>query len=623
MKSLRSVWVVLFAVFMSMVSLAAPVEQVAVEATLPPIARESDPAIALAHRVENLKKAFLSGKESSIRLAVQEVELTRRTYGTTDVTPLVEAMALWARQRGEEGNPELGLQVVQTLERWAPREPILLGTRVILLRQQGFKGYFTGIPEVLDLTRIRLASPLHRGLWIMQHVAWLRMMAAILLWGWALGLGLRYRNVLRYLWETPLFRKLPAVPVAIVGALILTFPVILTLDPSVAAMVWLWLLAPFMYRSEVRVTLLVILLQLVHPALALLEPQGAIIPPPSLTSLQLQPHIKPLEQLGAQALPMPDRDFLKGWRQLQAQDWAGAETTFDTLAASHPDKAAVLNNRGVARYQQKKLDLAKQDFDQAAALALGNPNPEILLNQSVMAFNMLDSTTGAAKEEEARLLAPDTVTALMNANQSRNELRTFPTPLPETPERLAALRREQSPPTLSLQEQVKSPRILFNLLLPLLGVIAFLIRLSRSVKQSHPTQCTRCGEPFHTTDSPDVEVCSKCHHLFLLKDGLHGESRKKKVQDVASFQKSQGWIHRALVVFFPGLDLCFLGEAAEGFMEFGALAFAMGIVLATGRSVRFPGEILADPASVWQILGLILLAILFLRSWVKLIPRRS
>jgi len=429
--------------------------------------------------------------------------------------------------------------------------------------------------------------------------------------------------VLRYLWEAPLFRKLPAIPVAIIGAILLALPVLLGLDPSVAAIFWLWLLAPFLYRAEVRVTMLVLLLQLVHPVLALMEPEATILPPPSITTLQFQPRLRSLDQLGIKALPIPDKAFLDGWCQLQAQDWAGAEATFNRLATSHPDRAAAVNNRGVARFQQGRVDQAKQDFDQAAALALGNPTPDILLNQSLIAFYHLDSPTGSAKEEEARLLAPDTVMALMNANQARKDLRAFPTPLPNTLERQSALRQEKDPPVTSLEERAKTPGILFSLLLPIVGILAFMVRLARSVKQSHPTQCTRCGEPFHTTDSPDAEVCSKCHHLFLLKDGLHGESRKKKVQEVGTFQHAQGWIHRLMVVFTPGLDMCFLGDATEGFLEFGFLSFALGLVLATGRSVRFPGEILPDPASTWQSLGLVLLVILFLRSWIKLVPRRS
>ena len=105
---------------------------------LPSSHTELLPAIALSYRVEHLKAAFRSGDPTQLQEAVQEVEVLRRTYNTLDVLPLVEAMAIYARQLGDAHRPELGLEVVQTVERWAPRYPTLLGTRVILLRQQGF-----------------------------------------------------------------------------------------------------------------------------------------------------------------------------------------------------------------------------------------------------------------------------------------------------------------------------------------------------------------------------------------------------------------------------------------------------------------------------------------------------
>jgi DNA-directed RNA polymerase subunit RPC12/RpoP len=169
---------------------------------------------------------------------------------------------------------------------------------------------------------------------------------------------------------------------------------------------------------------------------------------------------------------------------------------------------------------------------------------------------------------------------------------------------------------------LKDYALLFNLAMPILALGLFFIRLHKSINESHPSQCTRCGDPFHTTDSNDPSVCSKCHHLFVLKDGLHSESRKKKVDGVADFQNSQRWIHKILMVIMPGADRCFIGDTRSGFVEFIFVCFALGIVLATGHSLRYPGEILADPASTWLPLGLVLLAVLFVRSWFKLLPRR-
>jgi hypothetical protein len=92
---------------------------------------------------------------------------------------------------------------------------------------------------------------------------------------------------------------------------------------------------------------------------------------------------------------------------------------------------------------------------------------------------------------------------------------------------------------------------------------------------------------------------------------------------VGEFQAGQKKIHRILLILLPGCDVAFMGDAIEGFIEFGALALAFGLVVATGRTVRYPGEILPDPASTWMPLGALLLIVLYVRSWMKLLPRRS
>jgi hypothetical protein len=406
---------------------------------------------------------------------------------------------------------------------------------------------------------------------------------------------------------------------ALIGAFLLTFPIILGFDPSVAALLWLWLLAPYFRTPEVKATYLVIALQFVHPALALLEPKAQQIPAPSIVALQVQPQARGMDDAGIRLLPTQDKAFLRGWEQLQAQNWSGAEVTFGALVGKHADQAEVLNNLGTARFHQGKQSEAEQNFEEA--FRLSPRSPQIALNQSVMAFRKLDIPTGIAKLEEARKMAPATYEELKNISQSGMEQRAFALPLPDSPLRAEALKAGQTSGNPVVQRP-RTPILVFGVALPLVALIAFMIRLARSIKQAHPTQCVRCGEPFHTTDSPDFEVCSKCHHLFVIKDGLHGESRKRKVDEVAAFQGAQRWIHRILVVLVPGSDLCFLGDTRHGFVELLFVSFAAGVVFATGRSVRYPGEILVDPSSTWLPMGLILLAVLFLRSWLKLLPRR-
>jgi len=408
--------------------------------------------------------------------------------------------------------------------------------------------------------------------------------------------------------------------VAALGALILAGPVVLGLDPMVAAVLWLFLLAPFLLGPEVRVTAFILLIQLVHPALAALEPWAAREPQPSVLKLQMQPQIQAVPAASLRFLPPSDQAFLKGWGQLQNQEWRAAEASFQELVGRHPDQAEVLNNLGVAKSQAGDAPGADKAFEQALLVA---PRMEVLLNQSILAFNRLDTALGATKRDEAQAASPEGYALLIALNDAQKDVRTYPMPLQDTPQRVQALVEALGGAKEVGTFHLTQPAFLVALLLPILGLLAFLWRVRASVRMAHPTQCIRCGEPFHTTDSPDVEVCPKCHHLFVLRDGLHAENRRKKLDEVADHQRSTRWLHKTLIVLLPGCDLIFLGETREGLLEFLPFCLAVGMVLATGRSVRYPGEILADPTSTWLALGTVLVGLLYLRSWLKLILRRA
>ncbi|HXC16128.1 MAG TPA: tetratricopeptide repeat protein [Holophagaceae bacterium] len=580
------------------------------------------PAVALAHRVEHLKDALEKGQPDQVDAALAEVETLRRNYTSLDVMPLVDAMALWARQQGAFGHPKLGLSALDKVERWAPQDPAILSSRIVLTRELGIEGWLWSIPDLLRLTAKRLEHPAHRWLWLVQHLGGIRLMATLLLWGWALTLAFRHRNVLRDLWEERLRAKgLSAAVLAAVGALILAGPVLLGLDPSVAALFWLLLLAPFMSTAEVRSTVLVLLLQLLNPLMAVMEPWAVQPPAPSLVTLQIQPQIEPPGEARLRLLPPADRTFLEGWRQLQAQDWTHAEATFKKLVGVLPDQAPVLNNLGVAEFMQGRTDEAEKHFQ--AAYQMDPGRAEVLMNESILDFDKLDTVGGALKQEAARAADPAMFSELALLNEAKGAAtghRVYPSPLPDTPDRVKALKNAEGE-----ADKAAGPwnaRIALGLLVPLLALMLLLWRYRRARYIPYSTQCIRCGDPFRSTDSPHPQVCSQCHHLFVVKDGVHAESRKRKVDQLAAHQRATRWIHRFLIVFLPGCDVAFLGDTSEGFWEWFMVCLALGIVIATGPTVRYPGEILPDPLSLWLPLGAAFLALLYLRSWVKLLPKR-
>ncbi|HJW32031.1 MAG TPA: tetratricopeptide repeat protein [Holophagaceae bacterium] len=586
-----------------------------------PLETAISPAVALSHRAEGLKVALRTGNPDAIDAAVQEVEAVRLKYSVLDVLPLVEGMALWARQEGLSGRPDIGLKTLDAIERWAPGHATLLGTRVVLTRQEGLKGWFLSLPDLLRLTKLRMEHDAERWLWLLQHLGALRLAATLLLWGWALALALRYRNVLRYLWEEPLQdKRVSPILAAVIGALILSLPVLLGLDPGFAALLWLWLLSPFLTAPEVRATALIILMQLVHPALELMEPLAKVPASPSVLTTQVQPQAEAISATAFAALPTGDQTFLRGWSELQQGQWNAAEATFKGILATHPEKARVLNNLGVAHFHQGDLVQAQKDFDEASLI--DGKRSEILLNQSVLAYNRLDTELGAQKQNEARDADPDLYKKLITVAGEQKDSRTYPIPLPDSPERISALGGGVEVEK-GLRTVLREPGFLLSLIVPPLMLALFILRVRASMRQAHATQCIRCGEPFRTTDSNNPEVCSKCHHLFVLKDGLHQESRKRKIDEVGEHQAATRRIHKGLIALLPGLDLVFVGDAREGFMEWVLICLAAGMVVATGRSVRYPGEVLADPLSTWLPIGMAFLFLLYLRSWLKLTPRRG
>jgi len=91
--------------------------------------------MALGNRAQHLMSALAKGDQEAVRAAQLEVEGLRRTYSTLDMAPLIEAMALWARQQSMSGRVDLGMEGIQAVERWAPDHPTLLGTKITLMRR--------------------------------------------------------------------------------------------------------------------------------------------------------------------------------------------------------------------------------------------------------------------------------------------------------------------------------------------------------------------------------------------------------------------------------------------------------------------------------------------------------
>jgi tetratricopeptide (TPR) repeat protein len=583
-------------------------------------------AVALAYRADALKKAFLSGNKNEVQQAVSNIDLLKREYGTSDLTPLLEAMCLWAVELGEGGNTELGKHVINEIGRWAPGHPALLATDVKLRRLEGPEGFFKSLPQAIKLGSIRLNAPASRHLFIFQHLAWIKYMASIALWGVAVVLALKYRRFFRGSLGGTIAKVISNKHfVAALVGIALAAPIMLGLDPSFNALLWVLLLTPILTSAELKITVLCVLLQIIHPCFSLAEQYFGANKKysPSIETIQTQPRLMAVNEELLNKLSPDDQQFLLGWAALQTNDWARAESIFRGLSVKPYEKSVVMNNLGVALHRQGHTKDALDAFIKAAAM--GPMAFEPIANQAIIHFASLEYEIAEQKYAEARQMKAAANGHEFSSMASIMQQIVVAMPIRDTPERAAALANyydeRYAGPAIQVSGDIEVEAIIW-LIWPALGAFAIGFHRNRLTSFTKWHQCKMCGEVFQITNSTDLEVCSNCYHLFILKDDARAEDRVKKIKEVDKYRHQNKLIYVLLGIFVPGSNKIFDGSTNNGFASMALNAIFIGMIFSSIGDVLFPVEIISDPPSVLKFIGILFVCIIFLQSWYNLIFHR-
>jgi hypothetical protein len=101
--------------------------------------------------------------------------------------------------------------------------------------------------------------------------------------------------------------------------------------------------------------------------------------------------------------------------------------------------------------------------------------------------------------------------------------------------------------------------------------------------------CGRCGTAFCRfchLGPVSGGLCSQCYHLFVVRDGVSGPARNRKMAEVQRADERRDLVFRALSVVSPGAGQVFGGWALRGAVLLGAWYGVLGF-LAAGRVVPF------------------------------------
>jgi Tfp pilus assembly protein PilF len=120
------------------------------------------------------------------------------------------------------------------------------------------------------------------------------------------------------------------------------------------------------------------------------------------------------------------------------------------------------------------------------------------------------------------------------------------------------------------------------------ALVAFLVARWRGPK-AFTVHCGRCGTAFCRfchLGQVSGGLCSQCYHLFVVRDGVSGPARNRKMAEVQRAEGRRHLVFRVLSVVSPGAGQVYGGWALRGAVLLAAWYGVLGL-LAAGRVVPF------------------------------------
>jgi tetratricopeptide (TPR) repeat protein len=171
-------------------------------------------------------------------------------------------------------------------------------------------------------------------------------------------------------------------------------------------------------------------------------------------------------------------------------------------------------------------------------------------------------------------------------------------------------------PARDLQRWLPSMRNRFSGFVALFIVLTLVISRVRG-KKMFTRHCLKCGTPFcrHCHLGMATEgLCTQCHHLFMVRDGVSGPARNQKLLEVQKEDERRGRIFRLLSILSPGAGHLYAQRVLVGFPIVFFWYAVIALTLLGGRFLPFT-EVSGTVAVPWDLfLAAALLLITFIAA---------
>jgi tetratricopeptide (TPR) repeat protein len=158
---------------------------------------------------------------------------------------------------------------------------------------------------------------------------------------------------------------------------------------------------------------------------------------------------------------------------------------------------------------------------------------------------------------------------------------------------------------------------IFNRFAAALGVFALvaLVLWRWRGSRAFTMRCVKCGTPFCKQchlGTAAVGLCSQCHHLFVVRDGVSGPARNRKLLEVQKEDERRDRVFRALSLVAPGAGHLYAQKTLLGLVLVFGWSLLLVLALLAGRVLPYTEA----PSTIEKPWGLGLMALVLVAIYI-------
>jgi tetratricopeptide (TPR) repeat protein len=326
------------------------------------------------------------------------------------------------------------------------------------------------------------------------------------------------------------------------------------------------------------------------------------------------PEIEQLEKVAAESEDH-DLDYLLALAFRKAGRYDEAAAAYERMLVENPSDPVALNNLANIEFDRGHFSSAIQRYRQAAEV--GGPDTfraTYLYNLSVALLQTFSYGPAGEARSSADSISGRTTAAYDTTWKYRSGDTAVPTVVdvgPTEEEVWAKLEKAAAGPAAGSAAKAFLAGLgsRFSAAAAIFGLAALVLSRWRG-SRSFTLRCLKCGAPFCRRcqlGGAGTGLCTQCHHIYVVRDGVSGPARAQKLQEVKREEGRRQRVFRLLSLLAPGSGHLYAQKPAMGLPLLGLWATTLAALVLAARLAPLT-EAAAATARGW-VLGLSLLVL--------------